>query len=106
MARSKHPLGTFNWFECGSTDQAKAKAFYTQVFGWETADVPMPQTPPGMQSPVQAPVRNVGTPRSDAVGRGLAWSARGRPPSSGNCKGQRTEAGHRDGPARSSGEAW
>jgi len=55
-------------------------------------------------------VRNVGTCRPDtaaadeAVG-GLAV-ARGRTPSSRNCQGQSTDAGHRGGPSRSSGEAW
>lgn len=34
--------GTFCWFECGSTDAAKAKSFYTSVFGWKTTDMPMP----------------------------------------------------------------
>ena len=33
--------GTFCWFECGSTDAAKAKSFYTQLFGWDTADASM-----------------------------------------------------------------
>jgi hypothetical protein len=30
----------------------------------------------------------------------------GRTPSSGNCEGQSTDAGHRDGPPRTSDEAW
>jgi len=42
MAASKHAPGTFNWFECGSRDAAKSKAFYMQLFGWESMDVPMP----------------------------------------------------------------
>ena len=42
MAASKHAPGTFNWFECGSRDQAKSKVFYTQLFGWGSMDVPMP----------------------------------------------------------------
>ena len=37
-----HAPGTFCWFECGSTDVAKARAFYTQVFGWTAVDQPMP----------------------------------------------------------------
>jgi predicted enzyme related to lactoylglutathione lyase len=36
-----HAPGTFCWFECGSTDAAKAKSFYTELFGWNAADVPM-----------------------------------------------------------------
>jgi len=34
--------GTFCWFECGTTDAAAAKKFYTEVFGWNSVDVPMP----------------------------------------------------------------
>jgi predicted enzyme related to lactoylglutathione lyase len=34
--------GTFCWFECGSTDAAKSKAFYAGLFGWNTVDAPMP----------------------------------------------------------------
>jgi len=42
MATSNHPAGTFCWFECGSRDAAKSKTFYTQLFGWNAADSPMP----------------------------------------------------------------
>lgn len=42
MAKSTHAPGTFCWFECGSTDAAKSKSFYTQLFGWTAVDVPMP----------------------------------------------------------------
>src|SRR5919198_593501 len=55
------------------------------------------------------PVRNVGTCRPDTAGG--QWSsdprpvARGRSPSSGNCEGPSTDAGHGGGPSRSSGEA-
>src|SRR6266542_1539889 len=56
----------------------------------------------GGASPVQAPVWNAGTPRPDAAGWVLDWLARGRSPSSGNCKGQSTDAGQAGGPSRSS----
>ena len=39
--------GTFSWFECGTTDAAAAKEFYTKVFGWTAVDVPMPGDMPG-----------------------------------------------------------
>jgi hypothetical protein len=42
MPASKHAPGTFNWFECGSRDTAKSKAFYTKLLGWGSMDVPMP----------------------------------------------------------------
>ncbi len=34
--------GTFCWFECGTTDADAAKKFYTELFGWNSMDVPMP----------------------------------------------------------------
>lgn len=40
---TKHPPGSFCWFECGSTDAKAAKAFYTGAFGWDVRDVPMPE---------------------------------------------------------------
>ena len=42
MSRPDHPTGTFCWFECGSTDAKAAREFYTRLFGWNAADVPMP----------------------------------------------------------------
>ena len=34
--------GTFCWQECMTRDAAAAKAFYTQLFGWTTSEMPMP----------------------------------------------------------------
>ena len=42
MSKPDHPAGAFCWFECGSTDAAAAKDFYTRLFGWNAQDVPMP----------------------------------------------------------------
>jgi predicted enzyme related to lactoylglutathione lyase len=33
--------GTFCWSELGTTDAARARAFYTRLFGWKTADQDM-----------------------------------------------------------------
>ena len=33
--------GAFSWFELVTTDVDDAKKFYTQLFGWETEDMPM-----------------------------------------------------------------
>jgi len=38
---ANHP-GSFCWFECGTNDLNKAKAFYSQLFGWDPVDTPMP----------------------------------------------------------------
>lgn len=34
--------GAFSWCELMTTDSAAAKAFYTQLFGWDTEDMAMP----------------------------------------------------------------
>ena len=39
--QSKH--GQFSWNELATTDPAAAKQFYTEMFGWQTQDLPMPQ---------------------------------------------------------------
>ncbi len=41
MEVTTHAPGTFCWFELGTTDGPAAKAFYTELLGWETEDVPM-----------------------------------------------------------------
>jgi hypothetical protein len=38
---NEHPLGSPCWFELGTTDQAAAKEFYSQLFGWSANDNPM-----------------------------------------------------------------
>ena len=37
----RHSFGSFNWFELVTTDQAAAKEFYKQLFGWESVDSPI-----------------------------------------------------------------
>ena len=37
----QHPAGDFVWVELGTTDQAAAKSFYSSLFRWNTADMPM-----------------------------------------------------------------
>jgi predicted enzyme related to lactoylglutathione lyase len=38
--RTKYTPGTFSWADVSTTDQEAAKAFYTELFGWQTEDVP------------------------------------------------------------------
>ena len=38
---NSHPPGSFCWLELGTTDQAAAKRFYGDLFGWDAADNPM-----------------------------------------------------------------
>jgi len=38
---TKYPHGTFSWADCGSTDPAKSKAFYTALMGWAAEDLPL-----------------------------------------------------------------
>jgi predicted enzyme related to lactoylglutathione lyase len=37
----KHAPGSFSWIELATTDQPAAKAFYSGLFGWQSADFPM-----------------------------------------------------------------
>lgn len=38
--RTSHPPGTFSWAELATSDAAAAKAFYTELFGWDYEDNP------------------------------------------------------------------
>jgi len=38
---TQHAPGTFCWPELATTDQSGAKAFYTELLGWQTEDTPM-----------------------------------------------------------------
>jgi uncharacterized protein len=40
--RTSYPPGTFSWAELATSDADAAKAFYTQLFGWEYEDNPVP----------------------------------------------------------------
>ncbi len=40
--RSEHAPGTFSWAELATTDAAAAKAFYSDLLGWEPEDHPIP----------------------------------------------------------------
>lgn len=42
MSTPRHAPGTLCWFECGSTDAAASRGFYTSLFGWTAAEHPMP----------------------------------------------------------------
>jgi hypothetical protein len=37
---NEYAPGTFSWVDLGTTDAAGAKAFYTQLFGWQADDSP------------------------------------------------------------------
>ncbi len=39
--RTQYTAGTFSWTDLTTTDQDGAKAFYTQLFGWEADDQPV-----------------------------------------------------------------
>jgi uncharacterized protein len=40
--RTSHTPGTFSWAELSTSDPDAAKRFYTELFGWEPEDLPMP----------------------------------------------------------------
>ncbi len=39
--RTNYTPGTFSWTDLTTTDQEAAKAFYSELFGWEIVDVPV-----------------------------------------------------------------
>jgi predicted enzyme related to lactoylglutathione lyase len=39
--RAKYTPGTFSWTDLTTTDQDAAKAYYSELFGWETVDMPV-----------------------------------------------------------------
>jgi predicted enzyme related to lactoylglutathione lyase len=39
--RTQYTPGTFSWTDLTTTDQEAAKAFYSQLFGWEAEDAPV-----------------------------------------------------------------
>lgn len=41
-SQMKHPAGNFCWFELGTSDQGAAKKFYTNLFGLQFNDSPLP----------------------------------------------------------------
>jgi predicted enzyme related to lactoylglutathione lyase len=42
--RTQYTPGTFSWADLNTTDQAGAKAFYGELFGWEITDSPVDET--------------------------------------------------------------
>jgi uncharacterized protein len=40
--RTSYPAGTFSWAELVTSDADAAKAFYTEIFGWDYDDAPIP----------------------------------------------------------------
>ena len=40
--RTSYPPGTFSWAELATSDAGAAKSFYTEVFGWDYDDAPIP----------------------------------------------------------------
>ena len=39
--RTNYTPGTFSWTDLSTTDQAAAKTFYSELFGWEATDNPV-----------------------------------------------------------------
>ncbi|MDX6633488.1 MAG: uncharacterized protein QOG09_255 [Solirubrobacterales bacterium] len=39
--RSEYAPGTFSWTDLATTDQEGAKAFYSELFGWQAEDMPV-----------------------------------------------------------------
>lgn len=52
--------GTFCWYECGTRDVEAAKRFYCDLFGWTTAEQPMPGEAGGVYTMFRNAGRDVG----------------------------------------------
>jgi hypothetical protein len=68
----KHAPGNFCWIELATTDQAAAKAFYAQIFGWSARDFPI--GPSDFYTMFELQGRSAAaacTLRSDALARGV-----------------------------------
>ena len=73
-----YPDGVFCWVELSTTDQEAAKAFYTELFGWEVDDVPIERG--GTYSMLQIEGKNVTAlgamqPEMQAQGIPAFWSS-------------------------------
>lgn len=44
--RAQYEPGTFSWVDLATNDAAGAKRFYSELFGWEAEDVPVPDSAP------------------------------------------------------------
>jgi uncharacterized protein len=44
--RTSYTPGTFSWTDLSTSDPDDAKRFYTELFGWEYEDMPVPNSPP------------------------------------------------------------
>jgi predicted enzyme related to lactoylglutathione lyase len=42
QAVTKYPHATFSWIDANTSDLAAGKAFYTELFGWNAVDQPLP----------------------------------------------------------------
>jgi predicted enzyme related to lactoylglutathione lyase len=58
--RSEYPPGTFSWADLATTDQAAAKGFYGELFGWEADDMPVGDDSGTVYSMVRVGDKHVG----------------------------------------------
>jgi uncharacterized protein len=56
----KHAAGNFCWFELGTSDQNAAKGFYTELFGWQFDDSPLPPEMGGVYTTLTKDGKKVG----------------------------------------------
>jgi predicted enzyme related to lactoylglutathione lyase len=71
--RERYEHGTFSWADLGTSDPEAAKAFYTDLFGWETEDSPLPQG--GMYTTARLQGRTVAGLAGTMPGQPTAWNS-------------------------------
>jgi uncharacterized protein len=70
--RTSHNPGTFSWVDLATSDAGDAKRFYTELFGWEPDDQPMPTG--GIYSMMQLGGRSVAALFEAQEGMPTAWN--------------------------------
>jgi predicted enzyme related to lactoylglutathione lyase len=76
---TRHEHGSFSWAELATSDPKAAKAFYTALFGWSSADSPMGPRPEDIYTRLQLGGKDIGAlhkmrPEQSAQGMPPNWA--------------------------------
>lgn len=75
-----HPPGSFCWLDLATTNPSAARRFYTQLFGWQAENSPMPGDAPGVYTTLYKRGAMVGgmyehNPAMKAIGIPSHWES-------------------------------
>lgn len=71
--RTSHPPGTLSWSDLGTSDPEAAKTFYTNLFGWDHEDMPIPEG--GTYTMLRKDGKNAAALSAAQEGMPPAWNA-------------------------------